>query len=102
MSDIGQLFTNVSNVLRDQSMIDLLEENKILKLKNSDPIFGVKVKILEHTYDIGRRIQSESSGCMLKLDKQNVICLINNQDGVHIRPIDYKFIRISDNNLNLE
>ena len=98
MSDIGELFSSVSNVLRDQSLIDLMEENKVLKSKSDDPMFGVKVKILEHTYDLGRARQPESFGCILKLDKQYTICLIRNTDGIHIRPIDYKFIRISNAN----
>ena len=101
MSDIGQLFSNVSNVLRDQSILNLLEENKVLKSKGMDPIFGVKIKILQHTYDLGRRHQSESYGCILKLDREYCICLIDNEDGIHIRPINYNFIRISKGNTDV-
>ena len=100
MSDMSQLFMNVSNVLRDESITNLLEENKILKTKNNDNLYGVKIKILEHTYDLGRFYQSEAYGCIIKLDQQNVICLIQSEDEIHIRPVLYKYIRICINNKN--
>ena len=101
MSDIGQLFTSVSNVLRDYTILNLLKENKLLKSKPYDPLYGVKIQILEHRFDLGRQYQPEATGCILKLDKDTIICLINNSDGIHIRPVSYYNIRISDTTLNL-
>ena len=102
MSDFGQLFSNVSKLLRDESIVNLLDENKILKSKSTDAIYGVKIKILEHMYDLGRRRQPNTFGCILKLEKDNVICLLHNEDGVHIRPISYYHIRIFENDNNSE
>lgn len=102
MSDTGELFSNVSNLLRDQSIVNLMEENKMLKSRGADPMYGVKIKILEHMYDLGRRHQSETYGCILKLEKESIICLLRNEDGFHIRPVSYIHIRILEIDNNSE
>jgi len=81
---MNHLFTQTSQVLRDNWIIELQKNNVFLKKTlsniNLNPFFGYKVKIKEHAYNMGNDFIQETYGILYNINKNTIWVLYKNEN----------------------
>jgi hypothetical protein len=81
---MNKLFTQASNVLRDNWVCELQKNNDFLKNKlhniNLNPFFGYKIKIKPHLNGMTQENVLETNGVLYSLRNGNVWTLIKNEN----------------------
>ena len=81
---MNKLFTQTSNVLRDNWVCELQKNNDFLKNKlhniNLNPFFGYKIKIKPHLNGMTQENILETNGVLYSLRNGNVWTLIKNEN----------------------
>lgn len=81
---MNKLFTQTSNVLRDNWVCELQKNNDFLKNKlhniNLNPFFGYKIKIKPHLNGMTQENVLETNGVLYSLRNGNVWTLIKNEN----------------------
>ena len=86
MSDSADLFSKVSETLRDKTIVDLIEENRnINKSILNDDMKGIKVKILVDNHNV----MTELDGIIIKLYEYKALILCNEGNKKVIKSVLY-------------
>ena len=106
---MNKLFTQTSNILRDNWVVELQKNNDFLKNKlhnrNINPFFGYKVRVKPHFNGMSQQNIPESYGVIYNLDKGNVWIMSKNNNNeiqmknfyiTHIEFIDQRFQKLFD------
>ena len=84
MSEIAELFTRTSNTLRDNVVTELKKSNDFLRnqlsKQKSNPLFGYKVTIEEHTINMASDIFPETRGILLDIKGSSATILYKNEN----------------------
>ena len=85
MSELSQLFTRTSRVLRDNVITELQKSNDFLRhycLENNFcPLYRYKVKIKAHTWSMGAEQFQEANGVILSMQEFKSTVLYKDQRG---------------------
>ena len=88
-----KLFTQTTNVLRDNWIVELQKNNDFLKNKlhniNVNPFFGYKVKVKSHFNGMSQQTIPEYYGRIYNINKSNVWILTKNQNNEKIMKSEY-------------
>tara|TARA_B100000524_G_scaffold168307_1_gene86076 strand:+ start:752 stop:1084 length:333 start_codon:yes stop_codon:yes gene_type:complete len=96
---MSELFTAASNVLKDNTIIDLKNENAFLKRENiKNILIGSKVRVLEHRYHGGQYNQEEVEGIIMSIDEKGSDAMVLLKDGQNLvlRKIYLIFLILED------
>lgn len=93
MSDSADLFSKVSETLRDKTIVDLIEENhNINKSILNDDMKGIKVKILTNNHNV----MTELNGIIIKLYEHKALILCTEDSKIIIKNVFYEDFIICD------
>jgi hypothetical protein len=100
---MNKLFTQTSNVLRDNWISELQKNNNFLKNKlhniNLNPFFGYKIRISPHLNGMTQENILETNGVIYSLRNGNVWAIIKNENNeismrrFHITNIEFTDVR---------
>jgi hypothetical protein len=88
-----KLFTQTTNVLRDNWIVELQKNNNFLKNKlhniNLNPFFGYKVKVKSHFNSVGQAEIPGYVGKIYNIDKSTIWILTKNQNNEKVMKTEY-------------